>query len=514
MISLIKDEKVKEFGDFQTPRELAFEICLLLSRLNVQPQTIIEPTCGLGNLIKAARKIFFSSEIYGFEISSKYSESAKDKFIDDDNILISQADFFKKDWTSFVEELPKPILILGNPPWVTNSQLGVLESTNLPRKENFQNFSGFDAMTGKSNFDISEWMLLHLLKILDRQDASLAMICKTSVARKVLKYAWKNKIHLKNAAIYRIETDKYFNASVDSCLLFCEFSNSRQSTTASIFENLNSENPSQKFGFKNNELIASIDLYEKWKYLNGGSKIKWRSGIKHDCSKVMELSKEGEKYKNNLGETVELEDGFLYPMLKSSDIANGNVEPRRWMLVTQNSVKEDTSNIAEIAPKTWDYLISHAKFLDKRGSSIYKKRARFAVFGIGDYSFSPWKVAISGFYKKLKFNVVGSYENKPIVLDDTCYFLPFETEDKANKVCNLLNSTAAQEFFKSFIFWDAKRPITVDVLRKLDITKLEKYGRTKARDGWDKAFEELSENYEDELIGVDVQNSFDFEEWD
>ena len=510
MISLIKDKKVKEFGDFQTPRELAFEICLLLSRLNMQPRTVVEPTCGLGNLVQAARKIFFSSQIYGFEISSKYTESAEDKFSGDANIFISQADFFQKDWTSFIENLPKPILILGNPPWVTNSQLGVLESDNLPRKENFQNFSGFDAMTGKSNFDISEWMLLHLLKILDRQDASLAMICKTSVARKVLKYAWKNKIHLKNAAIYRIKTDKFFNASVDSCLLFCEFSTSQQITTANIFDNLTDEIPARKFGFKNNELIASIDLYEKWKYLNGGSKIKWRSGIKHDCSKVMELIKENGKYKNNLGEVFELEDDYVFPMLKSSDLANGNLMPRRWMLVTQKEVKSDTSNIAEIAPKTWNYLISHGEFLDRRGSSIYKKRARFAMFGIGDYSFAHWKVAISGFYKKLEFNVIGSYENKPIVLDDTCYFIPFETEIEAEKVCRLLNSKAGREFFESFIFWDAKRPITVDILQKLDITKLEKYGETKARDGWNKALAELKIDQE-EIVGIDFQNSFDFE---
>lgn len=513
MISLIKDEKVKEFGDFQTPRELAFEVCLLLSRLHIQPQSIIEPTCGLGNFIQAARKIFFSSEIYGFDVSPKYVESVKDKFGKDEKITVAQADFFETDWSKFLEKLPKPILILGNPPWVTNSQLSVLESKNIPQKENFQNFTGLDAMTGKSNFDISEWMLIRLLESLDKQDARLAMLCKTSVARKILKYAWKKNIHLKNSAIYRIETEKFFNASVDSCLLFCEFSKSEQSKTAKIYENLTDENSSQEIGYKNNELIASIDLYEKWKCLNGGSEIKWRSGIKHDCSKVMELTKLVGKYKNNLGEIFELEDNFLFPMLKSSDIANGKLEPRRWMLVTQKDVKDNTSQIARIAPKTWNYLVSHAEFLDKRGSSIYKKRSQFAVFGIGKYSFAPWKVAISGFYKKLKFNVVGSYENKPIVLDDTCYFLPFETKVEANKICDLLNSKAGQEFFRAFIFWDAKRPITVEILQKLNILELERFSETIAREGWNKAFKKMPENYENELIGVDVQNSFDFEEW-
>ena len=206
-----------------------------------------------------------------------------------------------------------------------------------------------------------------------------------------------------------------------------------------------------------------------------------------------------------------MEDDYVFPMLKSSDIANSNLQPRRWMIVTQKEAKDDTAKIAEIAPKTWEYLTSHGDLLDKRGSSIYKKRARFVVFGIGNYSFAPWKVVISGFYKKLNFNLIGSYETKPIVLDDTCYFLPFETEAEAKKVCELLNSQAAQEFFKSFIFWDAKRPITVDVLQKLDITKLENFNKTKTRDGRDKAFQELQENYGDISIGVSIQTPFSFE---
>lgn len=474
MISLIKDDKTREFGDFQTPRELAFEICQLLYRLNVRPESIVEPNCGFGSLIQASRKIFYSAEIFGFDILPQYVEFAQNKFNDDTNITISQADFFENDWKKIFEKLLQPILVLGNPPWVTNSQLSVLESKNVPNKKNFQQFSGFDALTGKSNFDISEWMLIRLLESLDKQKAYLAILCKTSVARKALKYAWKNEINLADSAIYKIQTEKYFNASVDSCLLFCEFSSSTQNTRCRIFQSLNDNDSAQEIGFKDGQLIASVNLYEKWKHLNGGSEIKWRSGIKHDCSKVMELTKDGDLYKNNLNESFELEDDFVYPMLKSSDVANGNLEPRLWMLVPQKDVKDDTSKIAEIAPKTWFYLNFHARFLDKRGSSIYKKRHKFAIFGIGDYSFAPWKVAISGFYKKIQFRVIGSYENKPIVLDDTCYFIPCISESEANKYCSLLNSKIAREFLEAYIFLDAKRPITVDVLQKLNLSKLEK----------------------------------------
>jgi hypothetical protein len=510
MINAVKTKEVKEFGDFQTPDELAFEICRLIARFNVQPKAIIEPTCGLGNFIHASSKVFYSSEVHGFEVSAKYVEFAENRFIDNDKINISQANFFEKDWKELVETLPKPLLVIGNPPWVTNSQLSVLESKNIPRKDNAQNLNGFDAMTGKSNFDISEWIMIELLKALAGQDAVFAILCKTSVAGKVLKYAWKHKIHLANSAIYKIDTKKFFDAAVDACLLFGEFSKSTQETTCKVFQNLADKIPTQEIGYKNNSLIASIELYEKTKYLNGGSEVKWRSGIKHDCSKVMELTKLDGKYKNNLGETINLEDEFVFPMLKSSDLANGNLVPKRQMIVTQQFVKDDTSRIADIAPETWNYLLSHAALLDNRKSSIYKNSPRFAIFGIGSYSFAPWKVAISGFYKRLNFNVVGSYENKPIILDDTCYFIPFETKDEAENICELLNSEIGQDFFKAFIFWDEKRPIKVEILEKLNINKLKEFGKIKADSGAEEAFRFVRENYQDELVDADRQTSFDF----
>ena len=148
--------------------------------------------------------------------------------------------------------------------------------------------------------------------------------------------------------------------------------------------------------------------------------------------------------------------------------------PSRYMLVTQRSVGEDTLQIKRQAPRTWNYLRSHASRLDKRASSIYRNRPRFSVFGVGPYSFAPWKVAISGFYKRLDFRCIGPVEDKPVVFDDTCYFLPCQTEHDAKLLTELLNSKAAKGFFHSLIFWDAKRPITVQLLASLDLRILAK----------------------------------------
>ena len=122
--------------------------------------------------------------------------------------------------------------------------------------------------------------------------------------------------------------------------------------------------------------------------------------------------------------------------------------------------------------KTWAYLNHHAELSSKRASSIYRGRPPFSVFGVGDYSFAPWKVAISGFYKKLTFVPIGPFKGRPTVLDDTSYFLPFETEEQAEFSASLLNSVEVQEFYGAFVFWDSKRPITVDLLQRMDLRKL------------------------------------------
>ena len=138
--------------------------------------------------------------------------------------------------------------------------------------------------------------------------------------------------------------------------------------------------------------------------------------VKHDCSKVMELWVEGKTFRNGLGDVLQLEMDYLYPMLKTSEIANGSTgNPTRWMLVTQKFTGDDTATIEAKAPKNLELFASPRQaLLDGRRSSIYRKRCRFSVFGVGDYAFASWKVAISGFYKKLAFAVIGPYGGKSL----------------------------------------------------------------------------------------------------
>ncbi len=146
--------------------------------------------------------------------------------------------------------------------------------------------------------------------------------------------------------------------------------------------------------------------------------------------------------------------------------------PTWWIIMTQKKVNAETGIIQEQAPKTWNYLLRHVSQLDKRKSSIYKGKPRFSIFGVGEYTFAPWKVAISGLYKTIHFAVIPPFRQKPGIVDDTCYLIPCKTRAEAHLLADLLNSDIAKEFLNSLIFWDAKRPITVDILRRLDILVL------------------------------------------
>ena len=462
----------KEFGDFQTPDELAMRVVALVSEIFGKPDVVVEPTAGLGAFLKASVQHWGDEPHYeAYEINQQYVARAS-LALKGSGVEFYHRDFFTEDWKANLKKSGQSrVLVIGNPPWVTNSDLGQLGSQNLPKKTNFQRLRGFDACTGKSNFDIAEWMLIRLIEALPTE-GTLAMLCKTMTARKVLRHFWKTDGGREASQLFHIDAKSAFGVAVDACL-FTTTGKITNDRTATIYADLDSDSDSRVFGFVYGDLVSDIDTYRRRKTLDGGSSAyTWRSGIKHDAAKIMEFSLDGERLCNGFGEPVELEDEFIYPLLKSSDLGNGRVDIRKYVLVTQFHTGDDTSIVKTEAPSTWDYLVRHSELLDSRRSSIYKNRPQFSVFGIGSYSFAPWKVAISGFYKSFSFVVVPPVEGRPVMVDDTCYSIPCQSEAEARFLHELLSSQPALEFLRSLVFIDSKRPVTIDVLRRISFFEL------------------------------------------
>ena len=467
-----------EFGDFQTPEYLAHAVVARIrsDSESPPPATIIEPTCGVGSLLLAAADAYPEAQrIVGADINSDHL-GALERVVrtraDAGRFNLVCSDFFSLDWERLLEGLPRPFLVIGNPPWVTNADVGRLNGSNLPEKSNFGRRTGMEAMTGKSNFDISENMLLKALGWIDRESDRMAMLCKTSVARKVLKRAWREGAAVSQCSVAGIDAKRHFGAAVDACLLSMS-SGAADSHTCPVYGDLCADAPSSVIGCHDGTLLsddcrfrANID------FLGGDSHYRWRSGVKHDCGRVMELKEVDGKLVNGLGESVDIEDSCLFPLLKSSDVGNGRTENARLrMLVPQRQIGQPTESLRETLPGTWRYLEDHADMLDGRRSAIYRNRPRFSVFGVGHYTFARWKVAISGFYKSLEFRLVGPLGGKPVVFDDTVYFLGANSQAEAEFLAGVLNSGRCRDFLESMVFWSDKRPVTGELLGRIDIGK-------------------------------------------
>ncbi len=473
------DSDRAEYGDFQTNRVLALKVCKQLKDKNISPDIIVEPTFGKGNFILAALETFsMVRQIIGVEIYKPYVWQTKFSILEfflqnphqkKPEIRLLHQNVFDFDFFQ-IQGKGQFILVLGNPPWVTNAMLSSLNSGNLPPKSNFKNHAGFDAITGKGNFDIGEYISLMLVKAFHKNPGAIAFLVKNSVIKNLLFDQIDNNYLLSNIEQYLINASKEFGASVEAALLFAAFGLNCESHC--IEYDFYSRLQTRKFGWSAGCFVADIDLYQTSSSLEGVCPIEWRQGIKHDCSKIMELEAENGHFLNGRNEVVELENELVYGVLKSSDLKGQVVaQSRKFTIVTQKKIGQETNSIQFQHPKTWQYLLKNEQDFENRKSSIYKGKPAFSIFGVGNYSFALFKVAISGLYKTSAFSLVLPATGKPLMLDDTCYFIGFENYADAVFTFAALNSKPVQDFLNAIVFWDSKRAITKDILMRIDLAK-------------------------------------------
>ncbi len=498
--------KKKILGDFQTPIQLARNVISRLFAGGHPWERILEPTCGQGNFIRACIETASVREIIGLEIQESYVGKSRKIRSEAVKISIYQQDIFDINLAESLQwNSVSPLLVVGNPPWITNAKLGRLSGENFPKKSNFQRLSGLDAITGKSNFDIAEAIWLKLLHEYANDPVTIALLCKTSVARKVAQYVLDRKIPVNSMSLYRIEAQRWFNVAVDAGLLKLELNQGEISYDVAEYDNLLDANHTKTFGFYDGNIVADLESYRQVADLEGTSQLVWRQGVKHDAAKVMELTHRDGILRNGYGDLVDIETDYLYPFLKSSDVQsiNSGFVPRKYVIATQKKVGQQTVHLRDNAPKLWRYLNLHADQMDSRKSSIYKNAPRFSMFGIGKYSFQPYKVVVSGFYLPARFVLVSEYQGKPVLIDDTCYSLSFDEEWMAYLICALLNHPKVSQFLSSVIFSDSKRPITKGVLERIKLNAV--YEQANIDQLTNRVTDSFGKSVNFDRIGVDKQ---------
>ena len=466
-----------EYGDWQTNADLAIAVCQWLKKQGVSPQVVIEPTCGKGSFIDAALHTFDTiTDIYGIDINEDYISTTRDitaPYTNKVNIHLFTQNIFLFDFSDIKKAIHgKQILVLGNPPWVTNSKLGSFDSDNIPTKSNYKHHAGIEAITGKGNFDIAEYICNKIFDVVCDEQAHIALLLKNSTIRNLVHQQAVHPYPFISMRQYEIDAKREFSAAV-SASLFVGETGKTYAQICSVF-NFYKQTFLHQYGWVNNKFVANIELYQRNQDIDGISPFVWRSGIKHDCAKVMELHKTDGIYTNGFGEKVEIEEDVIFPLIKSSDIGKEYISDiKHYVIVTQKNTTEDTAILQKLYPKAYQYLQKYASLLDNRKSVIYQRRSRFCIFGIGEYSFLPYKVVVSSLYKHCRFSFLGPIDNRPIMVDDTCYAIGFASKDEAIHTMQILNSDRVQSFIESISFDDSKRIISKDILMRIDLNHID-----------------------------------------
>ncbi|MDE6582573.1 MAG: hypothetical protein K2K47_08625, partial [Duncaniella sp.] len=82
-----------------------------------------------------------------------------------------------------------------------------------------------------------------------------------------------------------------------------------------------------------------------------------------------------------------------------------------------------------------------------------------------------YKIVVSSLYKNIKFVLVSPYNDQPVMVDDTCYQLDFDSLEEATLIFNALNSIEIHSLLQSLVFKDAKRVVTKSLLMRLDLVQ-------------------------------------------
>ena len=477
-------------GDYQTPEAFAHAIChYLYHDRRLRPAAVLEPTCGLGHLLQASM-IFEAQQYIGIELNPEYCATCCNT-LTGPRFTIHHADIFGFSTRQLFSAtaLKGPILILGNPPWVTSATLSALGATQPPKQSaTSQGLQGLAALTGESNFDLATAIIMQLVHEYSDSQTYVAMLCKTSVARKVFQELKRLQIGFKQCDLLEFDAHKVFGIDAHACLLLIELDPDTASSpdSCTVYDWQPPQEPQRQYscGYLNGRFYSQIPCGDQGTAtstvtpyeFDGTCCLPWRQGLKHDCAALMELTlDEHGHFSNGLKEPVNVESEYIFPLVKGSHFKTPIISTfKKYVLVTQRQLREDTSKLQQAAPLLWQYLSTpehYARFAARK-SSIYRGAPDFSLFGIGPYTFAPFKVGICGFAKKPLFALLYSPDGKPLMTDDTCYFLSFSSYETAYVTMLLLNSNQVQAFLPTMTFLDAKRPYSKKVLSRIALAKV------------------------------------------
>lgn len=158
-----------------------------------------------------------------------------------------------------------------------------------------------------------------------------------------------------------------------------------------------------------------------------------------------------------------IEEELVYPLMRGRNLGRYCFSTEGWHMLVPNVHYDripDEDEFRRLYPLAYRYFARNRDLLLAR--STYRRYLRgkpfYAIYDVGDYTFSPFKVVWMEQQNPLQFRtaVIGSLpesvtRHRLIVPDHKLYMLSLDDEDEAHYVCGVLNSRHLRRILGGFL---------------------------------------------------------------
>jgi DNA polymerase III epsilon subunit family exonuclease len=148
-----------------------------------------------------------------------------------------------------------------------------------------------------------------------------------------------------------------------------------------------------------------------------------------------------------------IEPQYVYPMVKSRHVNKWNQDGYYNVIIPQKKAGIDNKDELR-GTKLYEYLQEMEEDLNTRSSSWVNSDDKpfYSIFGIGEYTFTPYRVIWTAMGYSPEFCVVSDVDDgllgqKPILPDNPIGYVPAQSEEEANYICGILNSKPVFDYF-------------------------------------------------------------------
>ncbi|WP_168216308.1 N-6 DNA methylase [Halorussus halobius] len=522
--SIISHEMRLQLGEYYTPRGVAE---LAVGELDVndpESDTFLDPGCGSGiflaTCIDAKRDTLgddlepealvdvITDTVYGVDLNPVAVKSAKLSYLLSLLPVLEEGDVDRLELPVFLADSLKLTRndqirfgddtidltvdhLVGNPPWITWGNLS--ESVRDAWREKYVKqldllpHQGVETRLGHVNDDISVpfiWVCIH--HYLDEEgDASFVLkrdIMKGPAGRLLRTQRVNSRpaavrhIHDFNrlrpfgddvgvhSAIYTLDADveSEFPIAVDS---WKKTDGKPSFSTVEAMHNTLEHEETGMIPVEEDDLSSSWVREDAENRALGECEHDIRHGVKDDAKDVYSIDRE---------QLNELEHDHIYPYIKSKHVVKYGLFGHALHLVPIKKANENNeTELQNNCPETYEYLESNKQALEDRSSTWLDKGTFYNVFGLGEYTWSDYKVVWCRLGFKPHFAVVSTVDDedldeKMVIPGDHFMFISTDDKYEAHFLCGLLNSSIYQKSIKG-IASEGKSSLSKTAISKLEL---------------------------------------------